>query len=295
MSAARTMNQAGLPDPALWRALADAADAETLARFRGGGRVENKLAREGADDGAYDPVTEADREAERALRDVLARERPADAILGEEHGASEGRADEAGEGRADGASEERAAGRSPYRWVIDPIDGTRAFVAGLPVWMTLVGLEREGRAVAGLASQPVTGERFLAPGDGTTRLLTRGGERRLHASGTADPAVAIAMTTDPFLLDTRPGALDAIRGAVRLTRYGTDAYAFCALAAGSVDLVFEHGVQPYDVCALIPIVEAAGGTVTDWSGGPAEAGGSILAAASAELHAWALERLAPHA
>ena len=258
-----------LPNEHLWRAIADAADAETLPRFRAGGEVSNKLSE------GFDPVTEADRAAERAVRLVLSRDRPEDAVLGEEAGAEEG--------------------SSAYRWVIDPIDGTRSFVAGIPLWMTLVGLERDGRAVAGLASQPHTGERFLATGDGRARLLTATGERKLSVSGRSDPAEAIGMTTDPHLLDEVPEARDAMRDGVRLTRYGADAYAFCLLAAGAVDLVYERSVQPYDVGALIPIVEAAGGAVTTWSGERAEGGGTIVAAASASLHAWALERLAPHA
>ena len=258
-----------LPSRALWLALADAADAETLSRFRAGGGIDNKLT-----GGGYDPVTEADREAERAIRAILSERRPGDAVLGEEHG--------------------EVSGASSYRWVIDPIDGTRAFVAGLPVWTTLIGLERDGWAVAGLVSQPVTGERFLADGTDAT-VLVRGEKRALRVSGRTDPAETVAMTTDPYLLSDVPEALESIRASVRLMRYGTDAYAFCALAAGTVDLVLERGVQPYDVCAPIALVEAAGGIATNWRGGRAELGGDILCAASSELHEWALERLAPHA
>ena len=257
------------PDARLWDALADAADRQTLPRFRAGTPVANKLA------SGFDPVTEADREAERAIRAILERERPHDAILGEEHG--------------------EGAGSSGCRWVIDPIDGTRAFIAGLPVWTTLIGLERDGRAVAGLVGQPVTGERFLARGDGTAAVERGGTRRALKVSGRAAPGEAIVMTTDPALLDEAPGALDALRSAARLVRYGCDAYAFCALAAGTVDLVVELGVQPYDVVAPIALVEAAGGTVTNWAGKRAEAGGSIVAAASPELHEWALGILGPHA
>lgn len=259
----------GLPDPSLWAELADAADSETATRFRAGGPVASKLS-----DG-FDPVTEADREAERAIRTVLQRRRPDDAVLGEEHGAGEG--------------------RSGLRWVIDPIDGTRAFVAGLPVWTTLIGLERGDRAIAGLVSQPVTGERFLAPGDGTARLHVGGATRAIRVSGCTEPGEAVAMTTDPVLLDPAPGLLDALRSRVRLMRYGCDAYAFCALAAGSVDCVVELGVQPYDVCAPIALVEAAGGIVSDWHGGRAERGGTIVASASPALHEWALDLLRPHA
>ena len=258
-----------LPPEAFWLALADAADGETMARFRAGTPIDDKL----ADADGFDPVTEGDRAAERAIRALIAERYPDHAILGEEEGAS---------------------GTGNHRWVIDPIDGTRAFVAGLPVWMTLIGLERGGRAVAGLASQPVTGERFLATGDGGARLFRWGTEARaLRVSGRADPAAAIAMTTDPFLFDAeRTERFERVRRATRLMRYGTDAYAFCALAMGTVDLVLEAGVQPYDIGALIPIVEAAGGLFTTWDGGRPEAGGSVIASASPALHGWALERLA---
>ena len=251
-----------LPDEAFWHELADAADRETMARFRQGGDVANKL------DGGFDPVTEADREAERALREAIGARFPDHAIVGEEHGAAN-------------------AGHA-VRWVIDPVDGTRAFVSGLPVWMTLVGLEHDGRAVAGLASQPVTGERFLAPGDGTAHVTVRGGRRALRTRKARSPGAAAVMTTDPYILGDAIDRLDAFRREARLVRYGTDAYAFCALATGHVDVVFERGVQPYDIAALIPIVEGAGGLFTTWTGDRAERGGDVVATGSREMHDWAL-------
>ena len=255
-----------IPDPSFWHRLADAADRETLAHFRDGAAVENKL-REG-----FDPVTVADRAAERAIRGIIREAFPDDAILGEEMGA-----------------EDRPGGR---RWVIDPIDGTRAFVAGIPVWTTLIGLEIDGRSVAGLVSQPCTGERFLAV-DGTAKLYRADAVQPLRAGGGA-PSDAIVMTVDPFLFDGEArDAFQAVRREARLVRYSADAYAFCAVAAGSVQVAFERGVQPYDVGALIPLVEAAGGLFTTWTGDRAEKGGDVVAAATPELHEWALSHLRP--
>ena len=256
----------GLPPLAFWHALADAADRETSARFRANTAVDDKLEGRG-----FDPVTEADRESERAIRALIEVHYPGHAILGEEMGAREG---------------------GEHRWVIDPIDGTRAFITGLPTWMTLIGLERGGRAVAGLASQPVTGERFVAPGDGTAHCRVREQEVPLRVSGRVEPTQAIAMTTDPYLFggDTRV-AFERVRAGVRLTRYGADAYAFCLLAAGTVDIAFEVGVAPYDIGGLIPIVEAAGGLFTTWDGGRPEGGGAVVASASPQLHQWALGTL----
>ena len=247
-----------------WHAIATAAETAVAPFLDGPTAADNKLSQ------GYDPVTEADRAVERAVRAVIAERFPNDAVLGEEYG-SEG-------------------GASDRRWVIDPIDGTRAFVAGVPVWMTLVGLEEAGRSVAGLAVQPVTGERYLARGGEAVRHW-RGRERRLAARATS-PGEAVLMTTDPALLTGASGeAFAAMRDEARLVRYSADAYAVCALAAGHVQVVVECGVQPYDVGAVIPIVEAAGGVMTTWTGGRPEAGGDVVAAASPELHAWALAHL----
>lgn len=252
--------------PAFMRRLAEAAAAETLPRFRASAAVDNKQA------GGFDPVTEADRAAERAIRALIAETYPEHGILGEEFGLERGESD--------------------HRWIIDPIDGTRAFISGLPLWGTLVGLTAHGRAVAGLMSQPFTGELFFANAEGA-HYEGPGGDRRLSVRPTVDLAAATLCTTTPALFDAgRRAAYDRVEAAVRLPRYGTDCYAYAMVAAGQVDLVVECDLQSYDIAALIPIVEGAGGIVTRWDGGRAEDGGDIVAAATPELHQQALALLA---
>lgn len=251
--------------PEFFRQLATAAASQTLPRFRRPHQVANKLA------GGFDPVTEADREAERAIRDLIGREFPDHGLLGEEFGPE----------------------NLPNRhcWVIDPIDGTRAFISGLPLWGTLVGLLEDGKAVAGMMSQPFTGELFYAAG-GQAHYEGPGGARALKVRTTTDLRQATLCTTTPALfLDDARTSYDQLETAVQLARYGTDCYAYCMLAAGQVDLVVETGLQSYDIVALIPIIEAAGGVVTSRDGGPAEAGGFVVAAATPQLHAAALELL----
>jgi histidinol phosphatase-like enzyme (inositol monophosphatase family) len=247
------------------RALADAAAAQTLPRFRQSGLVTNKLAF------GFDPVTEADRAAEQAIRAMIRAEHPDHGVLGEEFGA------------------ENASAK--FVWVIDPIDGTRAFISGLPLWGTLVGLTDGGDAVAGMMSQPFIGELFWADDQGAY-YEGPGGARRLQTRATRSIAEATMCTTTPALfLDAMRLSYDRLEAAVRLARYGTDCYAYAMLAAGQIDLVVETGLQPYDIIALIPIIEQAGGVVTRWDGGPAEKAGDIVAAATPELHAAALESL----
>ncbi|MBZ9813696.1 histidinol-phosphatase [Mesorhizobium sp. CA7] len=247
------------------RRIAHAAAAETLPRFRSQGAVTNKLA------GSFDPVTEADREAERAIRTLISSEYPEHGILGEEHG-----------------SHNLA---SRHVWVIDPIDGTRAFISGIPVWGTLVGLTVDGEAVAGMMSQPFTGELFYANASGS-HYEGPGGPRRLATRKTTELAQATLFTTTPALFqgDARK-RYDQFETKVQLARYGTDCYAFAMLAAGSIDIVADPGLKPYDIVALIPIIEKAGGVITTFEGGPAEKGGDILAAATPELHAAAMAAL----
>ncbi|MBX3578923.1 MAG: histidinol-phosphatase [Rhizobiaceae bacterium] len=248
------------------RRVAAAAAAETLPRFRSQAAVANKLA------GGFDPVTEADREAERAIRAVIAAEFPEHGILGEEHGAEN-------------------TGNS-HVWVIDPIDGTRAFISGLPVWGTLVGLTVDGDAVAGLMSQPFTGELYYATEEGSF-YEGPGGARRLSTRPTKKLADATLFTTTPALFKGGQRALyDRLEATVRLPRYGTDCYAFAMVAAGHADIVTDPGLQSYDIVGLIPIIERAGGVVTTFDGRPAEQGGDILAAATPELHAAAMAMLA---
>ena len=252
-------------EPEFMRRIAEAAAAETLPRFRRRGDVANK------EEGGFDPVTEADREAERAIRTVIKARFPDHGILGEEHG--------------------RENADASHVWVIDPIDGTRAFISGLPVWGTLVGLTVDGEAVAGLMSQPFTGELFYADARGSF-YEGPGGNRRLQTRKTTVLAEATMFTTTPALFrGVARNRYDELEKMVRLARYGTDCYAFAMIAAGTVDIVADPGLQSYDIVGLIPIIEMAGGVVTTFEGGPAEPGGDIIAAATPELHALAMERL----
>ena len=250
---------------AFLRELAETAAAQTLPRFRQAAYVTNKL------EGGFDPVTEADREAERAIRALIATRFPQHGVIGEEFGTTNP--------------------DSENVWVIDPIDGTRAFISGIPLWGTLAGLTVGGKAVAGMMSQPFTGETFLADSTGAT-YDGPGGPRSLRTRDTTRLSDATLCTTTPALFTgAKRAAYDRLESKVRLARYGTDCYAYCMLAAGHIDLVVETGLQPYDIVALVPIIEQAGGVVTTSDGGSAEAGGEIVAAASAELHAAALEVL----
>jgi len=260
-------------DPALVRqTLLDAADvaaAMTLPRFRTNVAVDNKWTE------GFDPVTDADREAERVIREMIAARFPGHALIGEEWD------DTAGDGR--------------FAWIIDPIDGTRAFITGVPVWGTLVGLTVDGRAVAGIMAQPFTGEVYLGlPGEAHYQ---RGGERQqLRTSKITELAGAKLTATSPEIF-RRPGRdfmahWSAISAGALTVRYGLDCYGYCLLAAGHLDLVVEADLKAVDITPLIPIIENAGGIVTTWDGGRAEAGGNVVAAATPELHAAALAVLA---
>jgi len=248
------------------RAEAVAADM-TLPLFRTGFAVDNKLAT------GFDPVTEADTEAERVIREAIAEAYPDHAIIGEEW--------------------PDRPGTAPYTWIIDPIDGTRAFISGVPVWGTLVGLLHEGRAIAGMMAQPFSRERWIAL-DGTT-LYGRDGEAApVRTSTTTALDRAKLSTTAPEQFDTpaRQAGWNAVAGRALQIRYGLDCYAYCLLASGHLDLVVEAGLKDVDIAPLIPIIEGAGGVVTTWDGGPAEKGGDCVAAATPALHAEALAVIA---
>ncbi|WP_299813064.1 histidinol-phosphatase [uncultured Jannaschia sp.] len=245
-------------------ALADAARATTLRHFRQPIDVESKGA-------AFDPVTVADREAEAAMRDLLAKLRPEDAILGEESGAKPG--------------------TSGLTWVLDPIDGTRGFISGTPTWGVLVGLMDAKGPIYGIVDQPFTGERFEGSAEGA--VWTRAEARRdLRVRRTETIEAATILTTFPEIGTPEEGAaFRRVAARCRLVRYGMDCYAYALLAAGHVDLVIEAGLHPYDVVAPIALIEAAGGIVTDWTGAPAHGGGRVLAAATPELHGAAMRLL----
>jgi histidinol phosphatase-like enzyme (inositol monophosphatase family) len=246
--------------------MADAAREAILPFFRTAG-----LAADNKWQSGFDPVTEADRAAERAMREVLARLRPDDGILGEEYGATEG--------------------SSGLTWILDPIDGTRAFLCGAASWGVLIGLS-DGQGIRyGLIDQPYTRERFEG-GLGQARLVTDAGSRPLAVRDGVDLSQATLLTTYPEVGTTEEAAaFRRVSRQVRLTRYGLDCYAYALLALGQIDLVIEAGLQSYDIAGPLAVVQAAGGIVTDWQGGPAQNGGQVIAAASAELHRAALDLL----
>jgi len=222
---------------------------------------------------AFDPVTEADRGAERALRELIARERPADGILGEEYG--------------------ETPGTSNYRWVLDPVDGTRAFITGRHEWGSLIALEDKGRAVLGILDQPVLGERFVGA-NGAAHLLQAGQSTKLQVRECPALKDAILCATDPsaYFSGSEQQAFARVQAQTRMTRYGGDCYLFAALAMGFVDLVIEAGFQAWDAAALIPIVEGAGGVMTSWDGGSAASGKTIIAAGDKRVHQAAMKLLA---
>ncbi|WP_290691082.1 MULTISPECIES: histidinol-phosphatase [unclassified Haematobacter] len=247
-------------------ALADAARAATLRHFRS-----FDLSAESKETARFDPVTVADRLAEQEMRAILSRQRPQDAILGEEFG--------------------RTAGSSGLTWVLDPIDGTRGYLSGTPTWGVLISVADADGPVFGLIDQPYIGERFRG-GLGVAEMDGPQGRRALQTRAPRPLSQAILFSTFPEVGTPEEGeAFRRVSEAARLTRYGMDCYAYALVAAGQIDLVIEAGLQPYDVQAPIAVIEAAGGMVTDWRGGPAHEGGRILAAANAEIHAEALALL----
>ena len=246
--------------------LADAAGGAILPHFRS-----PDLAADTKGGAGFDPVTAADRAAEDAIRALLAAERPQDAILGEERGAQ--------------------AGTSGLTWILDPIDGTRAFLAGAPTWGVLIALADADGPFLGLIDQPHTRERFRG-GLGRADLSGPGGTVALAARAPRPLDRAILLTTFPEIgTPAERAAFARVAERVRLVRYGLDCYAYGLLAAGQIDLVIEAGLESYDVAAPIAVIEAAGGIVTDWQGRPAWRGGQVLAAANPAVHAAALERL----
>jgi myo-inositol-1(or 4)-monophosphatase len=220
----------------------------------------------------FDPVTAADRAAETAMRSLIGRSFPAHGIIGEEFGEDRGDAE--------------------YVWVLDPIDGTKSFISGMPAWGTLIGLTHFGVPVFGMMHQPFTRERFSGDG-GAARYRGPAGDRILQTRRCASLADAVLFTTSPRLMKERDRrAFDKVEDKVRLSRYGGDCYAYCMLAAGQVDLVIETELNRHDIIPLIPIITGAGGIVTTWEGGAPEAGGRIIAAADERVHAAARAILA---
>lgn len=254
------------PDQSFFHSLADIAGETVLPFFRRSIVIDNK------EEDDFDPVTEADREAERRMREMISGTFPDDGILGEEFEAE--RLD------ADGL------------WVLDPIDGTRAFISGLPVWGTLIGYRHKDGTHMGMMSQPFTSERFF--GDGKKSFYVGpDGKRSLQSRECSNLADATLFTTTPALFNEQErAAYDKVERACRLPRYGVDCYAYCMVAMGMADVVIESALKPVDIAPLIPVIEGAGGVVTNWQGGSAFDGGQVVASGDKALHEQVLAMLA---
>ncbi len=245
--------------------LATVSGETILPFFRTALAIENKKS------SGFDPVTAADRAAEDAMRALIRRSFPAHGIIGEEYG------DE----RTD----------AEYIWVLDPIDGTKSFIAGMVAWGTLIGLMRFGEPVFGMMHQPFTRERFSGDG-GAARYRGPGGARDLRVRDCESLNDALMFTTSPLLMNiTDRTVFTRVEDKVKLSRYGGDCYAYCMLAAGQIDLIIETEIKPHDIVPLIPIIVGAGGIVTTWENGPAQSGGRIVVAGDKRVHEAALEIL----
>jgi myo-inositol-1(or 4)-monophosphatase len=245
--------------------LADHSARVILPFFRSNLEVQEKHGK-----GMFDPVTEADREAEKIMRELITEHFPEHGIIGEEFGNKNPEAE--------------------LCWIFDPIDGTRAFIIGAPTWGTLIGLLYNGQPQLGMMNQPFTGERFWGGAKGAFYRHHGGEITRLATSRVHDLQKAILSTTAPehFADGKDWKKFQSLSGKTRMTRYGYDCYAYCLLSMGLVDLVAEAGLAIYDIAPLIPIVRAAGGVVTTWQNGDPTQGGAILASANQQLHDQAL-------
>ena len=249
---------------ALGERLADATGEILLGYFRQPLEFDDK-----ADE---TPVTKADREAEAAMRALIAEAFPGHGIVGEEQGAE----------RAD----------AEYVWVLDPVDGTKSFISGIPVFGTLIALTHRGRPILGLIDQPVSGERWIGAVGQPTTLNGEAAEARPRGG----LGQAVMWSTSPHMFDADPANradYDRLRKTVRFVHYGGECYQYGLLASGFIDLVVEADMEVYDYCALVPVVEGAGGVITDWRGQDLgfDSDGRIVAAASPKLHAAALAAL----
>jgi len=246
--------------------LATSSGDTILPFFRTSLTIDNK--QPGRD---FDPVTEADRAGEAVMRRLIKASFPQHGIVGEEFGNEREDAD--------------------YVWVLDPIDGTKSFIAGFPVWGTLIALLHKGTPVYGMMHQPFIGERFTGD-NGSASYKGPSGERRLNVRRCAALKDATLFTTSPLLMnDADRATFERVQAVTRLTRFGGDCYAYCMLAAGQLDLVIETELKPYDIAALIPIITGAGGIVTTWDGQPAQNGGRIIAAGDKRVHEAAMKIL----
>lgn len=248
--------------------LADRSGEVIRPYFRQNLAVDNKAGLQ-----AFDPVTEADRAAEAAMRELIVATYPDHGILGEEF--------------------DNRPANGPFTWTLDPIDGTRSFMIGLPAWGTLIGLAHDGAPTLGIMDQPHVGERFWSTG---TAAYCRhaGGERTImktRACASLSGAILAATAPDMFKGDDQ-ARFAALSSQVRMTRFGGDCYLYCLLAMGLIDIVAESSLKPFDIAPLVPIIRAGGGVVTTWDGGDPGKGGCIIAAGDPALHEQALMLLA---
>jgi myo-inositol-1(or 4)-monophosphatase len=249
--------------------LADTAGRVIRPYFRRRIEITDKGLAQG---GMFDPVTIADKTAEEAVRAIIERERPDDGIIGEEFG------------------EKPSA--NGLRWVLDPLDGTRAFITGRYEWGSLIALEQNSRAVLGILDQPVLGERFI--GVNNEAYLFKQQERtRLRVRSCPDLSQAVLCATHPdaYFTAGEREAFRRVQRSVRMTRFGGDCYLFGVLALGFIDLIIESSFNRWDIAALIPIVEGAGGIISNWQGHSCAHGGQILAAGDQRAHAEAMKLL----
>ncbi|MBL71157.1 MAG: histidinol-phosphatase [Rhodobiaceae bacterium] len=246
--------------------LADAAARVSLPLFRNLPSVENKI------ELGFDPVTEADRNAEAAIRGLIETHYPAHGIHGEEFGVKHG---------------------NEWQWVLDPIDGTRAFISGMPTWGTLIAMNNGKIVPLGIMDQPFSGERYFATAGDGAFLRHDGQDTKItcRACDRLDKAILATTTPQLFVGTDEEAVWQRLSDAVQLTRYGGDCYNYALLASGHIDLVVEQVLQPYDIQALIPIVEEAGGIITDWQGGNVMQGGQIIATGDKAVHQAALDIL----
>ena len=260
-------------DPALIafaHKLADTAGGVIRPYFRQRIEITDKGLAKGT---MFDPVTAADKDAEKAMRAIIERERPNDGILGEEFG--------------------EKISTNGLRWLLDPVDGTRAFITGRHEWGSLIALEENGHAVLGIIDQPVLRERFIGV-NGKAELLAEGTRTSLRAQPCPDLSQAVLCATHPeaYFTPAERESFRRVQQAVRMSRFGGDCYIFGSLALGFIDLIVESSFHRWDVAALIPIVQGAGGLITNWQGGSCADGGQILAAGDARIHAQAMKLLA---
>jgi histidinol phosphatase-like enzyme (inositol monophosphatase family) len=232
--------------------LCGAAAEVAVPIFRAGCGHEDKGAGSG-----FDPVTQADRDAEAAIRRLISARFPDHGVIGEEYGPD----------RPD----------AEFVWILDPIDGTRAFISGLPLWTTLVALRHQDEMVIGTVAAPALGEVFRGGPSGAVRLRD-GTSEAIRCRACPQLDAATVSTTDPALFDPPARAgWDRLKAATRLTRLGCDAYAYAMVAAGRMDIVAETGLKPWDWAAPMALVRAAGGRVTAWNGQAPEGDSSLLA------------------